>query len=125
MGLLKSIFYILVAVSAYYTLNNVQEVSTNISRALNHVLPKILDILTITVAKVRDYCTQDMAKDVTKCIAFISKSIQSLFEVLTPLGKGFGNGIVRLMISVHDNAMSYTEDGLNQILGIEGSLNNR
>ncbi|KXJ21182.1 uncharacterized protein LOC110254459 [Exaiptasia diaphana] len=122
MGFLKSIFYILVSVSVYYTLNNFHEVSTNVSRAVNHVLPQILNMLTVTVATVRDYCTHDMAKDVNKCITFISTSAQRVLGVLTPLGKGFGNGVVHLMVSVHDNAMSYTEDGLNQILGIEDSL---
>lgn len=120
MRFLKSVFYIILAISAYYAVNNFQEVSANISRAVDIVVPKFVNIMTVASTRIHDYCTHDFARDAAKCFSSISKTTKAVLQVLTPMGKSFGDNIVLVVVSVHENAMSYTEDGLNQILGVEG-----
>ena len=120
MGFLRITFYILLAVSVYYTANNFQGVTTNVTRAVTSIFPKVLNVMSVVVTRVHDYYTQDMTKDASKVTLFISNTSKTIWQILTPLVKRFGHRIVETVVAVHDNAMSYTEDGLNQILGIEG-----
>lgn len=104
-------------------MNNFQEVSTNLSRAVNSIFPKVLNLIGVASTSIRDYCTYDLAKDANKLISYVSRISKSVTQALTPLGKAFVNNAMFAVISVHENAMSYTEDGLNQILGVEGDAN--
>jgi len=95
-------------------------VSTNISRAGKSLVPKLLNLIGVVSSSIHDYCSRDLVKDVNKLLAFVIRMSKTLTQILTPIVRTIVDNVEFAVVSVHENAMSYTEDGLNQILGVEG-----
>lgn len=120
MGFQRVAFYSFLVLAVFYAAIHFPEIPAGVFRLISNFLPKLIRFLSHIVIKTRDYCAQDLGKDVTRVSAILSKMSNSISQSLSPLGKRFCQNIVDVLEAVHKNAMSYTEDGLNQILGVEG-----
>ncbi|XP_032226626.1 uncharacterized protein LOC5502472 [Nematostella vectensis] len=111
------LFAIFLAV--FFTTVSFPDATRNAYRVTEQGLPKVAEFAMDAAVKFRDYCANDLNTDVTKMMVFVYKVAVATGRVIGPIGQKVGLQIWNWLVCIHDNAMSYTEDTLQQILGKE------
>lgn len=79
-----------------------------------------MDLMEEIVAGIHKYCTESLLKVVTRVIAVLTDLIASVVHLLQPAVSSYFEVCTDGLVALHNNCMGYTDEILQQILGIDG-----
>ena len=121
MALFKTIitfFLIFAACTTFFP--NIQSIFFQVLDVLRAWIPSVVDLMEEIVAGVHKYCTESLLNDIARVIAVLTDLIAGVVHLLQPAISSYFEVVTDGLVSLHNNCMSYTDEILRQILGIDG-----
>lgn len=72
------------------------------------------------VAGIHKYCTESLLKDIERIVAVLTDLIASVVHLLQPAVGSYFEVVTDSLVALHNNGMGYTDEILQQVLGIDG-----
>ena len=83
-------------------------------------MPSVVDLMEEIVAGIHKYCTESLLKDIKRVIAVLTDLIASVVHLLQPAVGSYFEVVTDSLVALHNNGMGYTDEILQQVLGIDG-----
>ena len=123
MALFKTIItFILIFAACTTFAPNVQSILSQVLDVLRSWIPSVVGLMEEIVAGIHKYCTESLLKDITGAIAVLTDLIASVVHLLQPAVSSYFEVCTDGLVSLHNNCMGYTDEILQQILGIDGKI---
>ena len=121
MALFKTIItFILIFAACATFFPNIQSIVSQVLDVLRTWIPSVMELMEEIVAGVHKYCTESLLNDIARVIAVLTDLIASVVHLLQPAVSGYFEVVTDGLVALHNNCMSYTDEILKQILGIDG-----
>lgn len=125
MVLFKTIMiFILIFVGCTIFLPNLQNVLSQVLNVLRTWMPSVVYLMEEIVTGIHKYCTESLLKDINRIIAILTDLIESVVHLLQPTISSYFEVVANGLITLHNNGMGYTDEFLQQVLGIDGKKHN-
>lgn len=115
------ITFILIFAACTTFLPNIQSILSQVLDVLRTWIPSVMDLMEEIVAGIHKYCTESLLKDVTRVIAVLTDLIASVVHLLQPAVSSYFEVCTDGLVALHNNCMGYTDEILQQILGVDGA----
>ena len=121
MALLKRIIiFILIFAACTSFFPSIQNFFSQVLNVLRTWIPSVVDLMEEIVAAIHKYCTESLLKDMKRLIALLTDLIASAFNLLQPAVSSYFEVVTNALVALHNNGMAYTDEILQQVLGIDG-----
>lgn len=120
MVLFKTMVFILIFVVCTTFLPNLQNVLSQVLNVLRTWMPSVVYLMEEIVTGIHKYCTESLLKDIKRLIAVLTDLIGSIVHLLQPVISSYFEVVANGLITLHNNGMGYTDEFLQQVLGIDG-----
>lgn len=70
--------------------------------------------------QIHKYCTESLLKDIKRGIAVLTDLVGSVVNLLQPAVSSLFEVVSDGLVALHNNGMGYTDEILQQVLGIDG-----
>lgn len=120
MVLFKTMVFILIFVVCTTFLPNLQNVLSQVLNVLRTWMPSVVYLMEEIVTGIHKYCTESLLKDIKRLIAVLTDLIGSVVHLLQPIISSYFEMVANGLITLHNNGMGYTDEFLQQVLGIDG-----
>jgi len=84
-------------------------------------MPSVVDLMEEIVAGIHKYCTESLLKDIERILAVLTDLIASVVHFLQPAVSSYFEVVTDSLVALHNNGMGYTDEILQQVLGIDGA----
>ena len=122
MVLFKTIMiFILIFVGCTTFLPNLQNVLSQVLNVLRTWMPSVVYLMEEIVTGIHKYCTESLLNDINRIIAILTDLIESVVHLLRPTISSYFEVVANGLITLHNNGMGYTDEFLQQVLGIDGN----
>ena len=123
MGLSKIVISLILICAAF----NVATLFPKLQLLLNNVLiilrswlPSVIDLVEEIAVGLHKYCTERLLEDIKKGFTILTGLFSSVFTLIQPAVGNVFKVITDALIAFHNNGMGYTDEILQQLLGIDG-----
>lgn len=123
MALSKIVFSFVVIFAAFNVatlLPNIQSVLAQIRNILRSWMPSVVDFLEEIVLIIHKYCTERLLGDIKRVMTVLIDLVGSVFAMVQPAVKSMFEVVKDGLVALHNNGMGYTDEILQQVLGIDG-----
>ena len=121
MALLKTIIiFILIFAACTTFVPNMQNFLSQVLNVLRTWMPSVVDLMQEIVAGIHKYCTESLLKDIKRVIAALTDLIASVVDLLQLAISSCFQVVADGLVAFHNNGMGYTDEILQQVLGIDG-----
>ena len=81
----------------------------------------MVNLLEEIVGTIYKYCTESLLKDIKRGIAVVTDLVGRVVDLLQPAVSSLFEVVSDGLIALHNNGMGYTDEFLQQVLGIDGN----
>lgn len=74
------------------------------------------------MVRIHKYCTESLLKDLKRCLAALTDLVGNLVDLLQPTVSSLFEVVYDGLVALHNNGMGYTDEILQQVLGIDGKM---
>ena len=123
MTLLKIVFSFILIFAAFNVASffpNLQNALVQLCDILRSWMPSVVGLIEEIVMIVHKYCTERLFEDLKRGIAVLFELVGSLYGLIQPAVKSVFEVIADGLVALHNNGMGYTDEILQQVLGIDG-----
>lgn len=123
MALSKIVFSFVVIFAAFNVatlLPNIQSVLAQIRNILRSWMPSVVDFLEEIVLTIHKYCTERLLGDIKRVMTVLIDLVGSVFAMVQAAVKSMFEVVKDGLVALHNNGMGYTDEILQQVLGIDG-----
>ena len=99
---------------------NIQNFFAQVHDILRSWMPLIIDLMEEIALRIHKYCTERLFEDIKKGLAIITDLVVSAFALVQPAMRSVLEVIIDGLVAFHNNGMGYTDEILQQVLGIDG-----
>lgn len=99
---------------------NIQKVLSQVLDILRTWMPCVVDFLEVIVVRIHKYCTENLLKDMKRCLAALAGLVGSIVDLVQPAVSSVFEVVTDGLVALHNNGMGYTDEILQQLLGIDG-----
>lgn len=103
------------------TFPNLQNVLSQVLNVLRTWMPSVVYLMEEIVTGIHKYCTESLLKDIKRLLAVLTDLIRSVVHLLQPVISSYFEVVANGLITLHNNGMGYTDEFLQQVLGIDGA----
>lgn len=79
-----------------------------------------MNLLEEIVVRIHKYCTENLLKDMKRCLAALAGLVGSIVDLVQPAVSSVFEVVTDSLVALHNNGMGYTDEILQQLLGIDG-----
>ena len=121
MALLKNIIIFIFIFTACTTfLPNIQNFLSQVLDVLRTWMPSVVDLMEEIVVAIHKYCTESLLQDIKRLIAVLTDLIESAVHLVHPAVSSYFKVVTDRLVALHNSGMGYTDEILQQVLGIDG-----
>ena len=120
LSLKRIIIFILIFAACTSFFPNIQNLLSQLLNVLRTWMPSVVDLMEEIVAGMHKYCTESLLKDIRRLIAVLGDFIASVVHLLQPAVSSYFEVVTDGLVALHNNGMGYTDEMLQQVLGIDG-----
>lgn len=123
MALLKTIMIFILIFAAFNVTTffpNIQNFLSQVLNCLRTWMPSVVDLMEEIVVRIHKYCTESLLKDIKRLIAVLTDLIGNVAHLLQPAVSSLFEVVTDGLVALHNNGMGYTDEILQQVLGIDG-----
>lgn len=99
---------------------NIQDVLSQVLNILRAWMPSVVHLMEEIVIRIHKYCTESLLKDIKRGIAVLTDLVGSVVNLLQPAVSSLFEVVSDGLVALHNNGMGYTDEILQQVLGIDG-----
>lgn len=103
-------------------LPNIHNVLSQVFNILRTWMPSVVDLMEKIAIRIHKYCTESLLKDIKRCLAALTDLIGSVIDLLQPAVSSLFEVVTDGLVALHNNGMGYTDEILQQVLGIDGKM---
>ena len=123
MGFVKVIFQLAIFVAVANIAVSSQNVTNILSRLWYSVVHFASNFIQKITVIVQYYCPKEVIWDVTRTVNFTKECFQHLAAAVKPAATDAMKFVTDALNSLHDKGISYTDEFLKQLFGVEGKNN--
>lgn len=123
MGLSKIVISLILICAAFNVVTlfpKLQILLHNVLIILRSWLPSVIDLVEEIAVGLHKYCTERLLEDIKKGFTILTGLFSSVFTLIQPAVGNVFKVITDALIAFHNNGMGYTDEILQQLLGIDG-----
>lgn len=83
-------------------------------------MPSVVDLIQEIVLVLHKYCTERLFEDLKRGAAIFVDLAGSIYALTQPAVKSVFEFVADGLLALHNNGMSYTDEILQRVLGIDG-----
>ena len=83
-------------------------------------MPSVVDFLEEIVLIIHKYCTERLLGDIKRVMTVLIDLVDSVFAMVQPAVRSMFEVVKDGLVALHNNGMGYTDEILQQVLGIDG-----
>ena len=124
MALLKTviaIFLIVATFNATSFFTHFKNFLSPILKMLRTWIPSVVNLLEETVATIYKYCAESLLEDIKRAIVVLTELVGRVAELFHPAVRSLLEVVTDCLVALHNNGMGYTDEFLQQVLGIDGN----
>ncbi|XP_068680877.1 uncharacterized protein [Montipora foliosa] len=100
---------------------NVNNVFAQLCNILRSWMPSVTDSVEEIILRMHKYCTERLFEDLQRGITMLITLFERVCALIQPAFKNLFNVVTDGLLLLHNNGMSYTDEILQQALGIDGA----
>ena len=123
MALLKIVFSFILIFAAFNVTSffpNLQNAFVQLHNILRSWMPSVVSLIEEIVIIIHKYCTERLFEDLKGGITVLFDLVGNLYGLIQPAVKSVFEVIADGLVALHNNGMGYTDEILQQVLGIDG-----
>lgn len=123
MGLSKIVISLILICAAFNVATlfpKLQILLNNVLIILRSWLPSVIDLVEEIAVGLHKYCAERLLEDIKKGFTILTGLFSSVFTLIQPAVGNVFKVITDGLIAFHNNGMGYTDEILQQLLGIDG-----
>ena len=123
MALLKIVFSFILIFAVFNVTSffpNLQNALVQLHNILRSWMPSVVSLIEEIVIIIHKYCTERLFEDLKRGITVLFDLVGNLYGLIQPAVKSVLEVIADGLVALHNNGMGYTDEILQQVLGIHG-----
>lgn len=123
MALLKIVFSFILIFAAFNVTSffpNLQNALVRLHNILRSWMPSVVSLIEEIVMIIHKYCTERLFEDLKRGITVLLDLMGNLYGLIQPAVKSVFEVVADGLVVLHNNGMGYTDEILQQALGIDG-----
>ena len=123
MALLKIVFSFILIFAVFNVTSffpNLQNALVQLHNILRSWMPSVVSLIEEIVIIIHKYCTERLFEDLKRGITVLFDLVGNLYGLIQPAVKSVLEVIADGLVALHNNGMGYTDEILQQVLGIDG-----
>ena len=84
-------------------------------------IPSVVNLLEETVATIYKYWAESLLEDIKRAIVVLTELVGRVAELFHPAVRSLLEVVTDGLVALHNNGMGYTDEFLQQVLGIDGN----